>query len=61
MSAQLYRFRDFTDGDSLAFQFADALRELLDDDRFEKMSAAQVVGAMEVVKLELVLRLHEAI
>jgi len=61
MSAQLYRFRDFTEGDFLVSQFADALRGLLDDARFEKLSTAQVVGAMEVVKLELILRLHGAI
>ena len=58
MDAQLYRFRDFTDGDPLAAQFAEALRALLEDDRFERLSVAQVVGAMDVVKMELVLKAH---
>jgi len=58
MDAQLYRFRDFTDGDSIAAQFAEALRALLNDGRFDRLSVAQVVGAMDVVKMELVLEAH---
>jgi len=58
VDAQIYRFRDFTGGDPLASQFADALRELLEDSRFDRLSVAQVVGAMDVVKMELVLQAH---
>jgi len=58
MDAQIYRFRDFTNGDPLATQFAEALRALLNDDRFDRLSVAQVIGAMDVVKMELILEAH---
>ena len=61
MSATLYRFRDFTDGDPLIQRFILELRELLDREQFENLSVAQVTGAMEVIKTELILRLHGAI
>ena len=61
MSAQVYRFRDFTDGDPLIGKFADEIHALLQDERFETLSISQIVGAMEVIKIELILRLQNKI
>ena len=59
MSAQLYRFRDFTDGDLPLIQFIKELHALLDAERFAKLSVSQIVGALDIIKMELVMRMHE--
>jgi hypothetical protein len=57
-STQIYRLRDFTDGDPLTIQFMGAFRELLAEERFGTLNVSQVVGAMEIMKIELISRLH---
>jgi hypothetical protein len=58
MEPKVVRFEDFTNGHPIIDEFVSALREVVEQDRFNKLSVAEVVGVFEVLKMELLLRLH---